>query len=81
MITDPMIEQRPNGGHENGPCTVIRMYKKECKVSGGGDKWFLDAPFAYEGAWDVWAVTESQDAALVLAGEYLREHRDHDNHQ
>jgi hypothetical protein len=33
------------------------------------------------GAWDVWAVAESRDAALVLAGEYLREHRDHENHQ
>jgi hypothetical protein len=76
-----MIEQRPDGGHENGPCTLVRMHEKECKISGNGDTWFLDAPFAYEGAWDVWAVAESRDAALVLAGEYLLEHRNHDNHR
>ena len=81
MITDPKIEQMENGGRQGRSCTVIGMYGKECKVSGEGDEWFLEAPFSYMGAWDVWAVAESRDAALVLAGEYLREHRDHENHQ
>lgn len=26
------------------------MYDKECKVSGNGDEWFLEAPFSYMGA-------------------------------
>jgi hypothetical protein len=52
------------------------MYGKECKISGGGDSWFIEGPFAYAGSWDVWAKAESRDAALVLAGEYLRESRD-----
>jgi hypothetical protein len=57
------------------------MYRGECKVSGEGDHWFIEAPFAYMGTWDVWAVAESRDAALILAGEYLREHRDWEMHQ
>ena len=81
MTTEQTIEQMTNGGHEDRASTFIRMYGKECKVSGDGDKWFLDAPFSYMGAWDVWAVAESRDAALVLAGDYLREHRGHNNHQ
>lgn len=76
MITDPLIEHLPTGGHQDGPCTVVRMYGRECKISGEGDSWFIEAPFAYAGSWDVWAKTESRDAALVLAGEYLRESRD-----
>lgn len=79
--TEPSIEHLTTGGHEDRPCTVVHMYGKECKVSGDGDQWFLEAPFSYMGAWDVWAKAESRDAALVLAGEYLREHRDHENHQ
>ena len=80
MLTAPKIGQMEKGGRQDGSCTVIGMYGKECKVSGEGDEWFLEAPFSYMGAWDVWAVAESRDAALVLAGEYLREHRDHENH-
>ena len=81
MITDPTIEHMTTGGHQNGACTVVRMYGKECKVSGDGGTWFLEAPFSYMGAWDVWTVAENRDAALVLAGDYLREHRNHENHQ
>jgi hypothetical protein len=76
MITDPTIERLPTGGHQDGPCAVIRMYGKERKISGEGNCWFIEAPFAYAGSWDVWAKAESRDAALVLAGEYLRESRD-----
>jgi hypothetical protein len=79
MTTDPIVEQCPDGGHGGGRSTVIRMYNKECRVSGEANEWFLEAPFAYHGAWDVWATTDNRDAALVLAGEYLREHRDHQN--
>lgn len=81
MITEPKVEQLTKGGRQDRPCTLIVMYGKECKVSGEGNEWFLEAPFSYMGAWDVWAVAESRDAALVLAGEYLREHRDHESHR
>jgi hypothetical protein len=76
MTTDPTIWRLPKGGHENKPCTMVRMYGAECKVSGEADQWFIEAPFAYEGIWALWAVTNSRDTALVLAGEYLRESRD-----
>jgi hypothetical protein len=81
MITEPKIEQMETGGRQDGPFTVVRMYGKECKVSGEDNEWFLEAPFSYMGAWDVWVVAKSRDAALILAGEYLREHRDHENHK
>jgi hypothetical protein len=80
-ITEPSIEQVTWGGRQDRPCIAIRMYGNECKVSGEDSTWFIEAPFAYMGHWDVWAKAESRDAALVLAGEYLRERRDHDMHQ
>jgi hypothetical protein len=48
MTTEPTIEQSMNGGNENKPCTLIRMYGKECKVSGSGNRWIVEAPFAFE---------------------------------
>ncbi len=81
MITDPKVEQLATGGRLYGPCTLIGMYGTECRVAGEGNEWFLEAPFSYMGAWDVWAIAESRDAALVLAGEYLREQRDHESHR
>jgi len=84
VITDPRtdatIEQRPAGGHQNGPCSVVRMYGNECKVSGEGDEWFVEAPLGF-GDIGIWAKAESRDAALVLAGEYLRESRGRDKHE
>jgi len=47
MITDPKIEQMENGGRQGRSCTVIGMYGKECKVSGEGREWFLEAPFLH----------------------------------
>jgi hypothetical protein len=75
MTTEPAIERLPDGGHGDGPGTSIRMYGKECKVYGTADRWVVEAPFAFE-TWRMWAVSDSRDAALVLAGEYLRESRD-----
>jgi hypothetical protein len=76
METDPTIWRLSRGGHQNGPCTMVRLYGAECRVSGEADRWFIEAPFAYEGTWAVWAIANSRDAALILAGEYLRESRD-----
>jgi hypothetical protein len=80
MTTDPTIENLTAGGQQDGPCTVVRLYGNECKVSGERDGWPVEAPFAYNGACGVWARTDSRDAALVLAGEYLRESRDHSDY-
>lgn len=74
MTTEPTVWSLPKGGHNDRPCTMVRMYGKECKISGEDDRWFVEAPFAFE-TWAVWAVSNSRDAALVLAGEYLRESR------
>ena len=74
-ITDPVIELEPAGCCGGGPCTVVRMYRDECRVSGEGDAWFVEAAYAF-GTLRIWAQTESRDAALVLAGEYLLESRD-----
>ena len=76
MMTDPTIWRLSKGGPENKPSTIVRMYGRECKISGEADQWFIEATYAYEGIWAVWAVTDSRDAALILAGEYLRESRD-----
>jgi hypothetical protein len=54
---------------------MVRMYNKECRVSGEANRWLVEAPFAFQ-TWAVWAVSDSRDAALLLAGEYLRESRD-----
>jgi len=75
MITDPLIERLPTGGHQEGPCTVIEMYRDECRVSGEGETWFVEAPSAFA-SWFVYAETDSRDAALILAGEYMCESRD-----
>jgi hypothetical protein len=75
-ITDPVVEHRLSGGHDDRPCTVVRMYKDECRVSGDGDTWFVEAPYFYDGAWAVWASAETREGALVLAGEYFRDSRD-----
>jgi hypothetical protein len=75
MTIEPAIEQFTTGGNENKQCTLIRMYGKECKVSGRGNRWIVEAPFAFE-TWAVWTVSDSRDAAPVLAGEYLRGSRD-----
>jgi hypothetical protein len=73
--TDPSVDRRPTGGRENAPCTVVRMYDKECRVSGTGHAWLVEAPLGF-GDMGIWAKADSRDAALVLAGEYLRENRD-----
>jgi hypothetical protein len=39
------------------------------------DRRAVEAPFAFE-TWRIWAVSDSRDAAPVLAREYLRESRD-----
>jgi hypothetical protein len=74
-ITEPLIEHLASGGHQDRACTVVRMYRDECRVSGEGDAWFVEAAFAFE-TLRIWAQADSRDAALVLAGEYLRESRD-----
>jgi hypothetical protein len=76
MMTNPTIWRLSSGGFDNKACTIVRMYGAECKISGEAGHWFIEATFAYEGIWAMWAVTDSRDAALVLAGEYLRESRD-----
>ena len=75
MSSEPTLWRLSKGGHEDRPCTMVRMYGAECKISGEASTWFVEAPFAYEGTWAVWAKADSRDAALVLAGEYLRENR------
>lgn len=75
MITDPAIERLPTGGRQDGPCAVIRMYRDECRVSGEGEAWLVEAPSGF-GGWFIFAETESRDAALILAGEYMCESRD-----
>jgi hypothetical protein len=75
-ITDPVVEHRPSGGHDGRPCTVVRMYRDECRVSGQSDTWFVEAPYSYEGAWAVWARANTREGALTLAGEYFRDSRD-----
>jgi len=72
--TDPVIEHLPSGGHEDRPCTVVRMYRDECRVSGEGDAWFVEAPSGF-GGWFVYAETETRDAAFVAVGEYMCESR------
>lgn len=75
MMSDPTIWRLSQGGLDNKPCTIVRMYGAECKISGEADHWCIEATFAYADIWAVWAVTDSRDAALALAGEYLRESR------
>lgn len=74
--TDPVIEHLASGGHEDRPYTVVRMYKDECRISGEGNTWFVEAPYFYDGAWAVWARANTREGALVLAGEYFRDSRD-----
>jgi hypothetical protein len=78
-ITDPVIEHLPSGGHEGRPCTVVLMYRDECRVSGEGDAWFVEAPSGF-GGWFVFAKTESRDAAFVFVGEYMCESRNRQMH-
>jgi hypothetical protein len=75
MITDPAIEHLSTGGRQDGPCTVIEMYRDECRVSGEGEAWFVEAPCGF-GGWFIFAETKSRDAALILAGECMCESRD-----
>ena len=74
-LTIPAIEHIASGGHEDRPCTVVRLYRDECRVSGEGAAWFVEAPSGF-GRWFVYAKTDSRDAALVLVGEYMRQSRD-----
>jgi hypothetical protein len=74
VTTEPTIWRLSKGGREGSPCTMVRMYGNECRVSADADKWVVEAPFSFD-TWAVWAASDSRDAALVLAGEYLRESR------
>ena len=78
-LTIPAIEHIPSGGHEDRPCTVVRMYRDVCRVSGEGDAWFVEAPSGF-GGWFVYAETESRDAAFVAVGEYMCECRNRQMH-
>lgn len=58
---------------------MVRMYRAECRVSGEGDTWFVEAPSGF-GSWFVYAKTESRDAAFVFVGEYMCESRNRQMH-
>ena len=73
-LTVPEFEELATGGHDHGSRTVVRMYRDECRVSGEGAAWFVEAPSGF-GGWFVYAETESRDAAFVAVGEYMCESR------
>lgn len=78
-LTVPAFEYLATGGRDHGPCTLIRMYRDQCKVSGEGATWFVEAPSGF-GDWFVYAETDSRDAALVTVGEYMSESRQRQMH-
>jgi hypothetical protein len=78
-LTVPAFEDLATGGHDRRSCTVVRMYRDECRVSGEGTAWFVEAPSAF-GDWFAYAETESRDAAFVAVGEYMCESRNRQMH-